>query len=318
MHSVSRPGDSLEFDRLRKRHQAYFPILNDPYLLVEYVLEFFGPNGQDHILTSSDQEEAKQLLLALCNRWSDHCKSQNKPAYFSERPSDYASISHADLQLKTRLVLDILEDSDKLPRFFYKAFNPDGPEGLAIKDELTWNKLDDWFLCRMPYPKSLYRNDICQASRQNKGFYHLAYSRGEKVEVVEKTLAPMSSSKAAIISKSADAYSSEVNLKPEPFTNPEVIEPEVVISVPESEEPASQGLSTMEVVGLCAVCVGAGVVGGLAVAALGGMLASPAGRSTMGSLASAGMSAFGRRVFTGPRGGRYVITENGTKSYCVP
>ena len=78
------------------------------------------------------------------------------------------------------------------------------------------------------------------------------------------------------------------------------------------------GLTTKEVVGICAVCVGVGVVGGLAVATFGSALVAVAGRAAMGSLASAALGGLGRPVFTGPRGGRFVITKSGLKSYMVP
>ncbi len=97
-----------------------------------------------------------------------------------------------------------------------------------------------------------------------------------------------------------------------------MIEPEVLKSDACQTTPQKDGPSTLEIVGLCAVCVGVGVVGGLAVVGLGKLLASPTGRKVAADLGTAAFRSLGQQVFTGPRGGLYVITSNGTKSYNVP
>ena len=101
----------------------------------------------------------------------------------------------------------------------------------------------------------------------------------------------------------------------EPANASPVIDPEVI-----QTEACKQnaGPSTLEIVGLCTVCVGVGLVGGLAVAGLGRFLASSKGKELAVSLGTVAFRSLGQQVFTGPRGGRYVITSNGTKSYNVP
>jgi hypothetical protein len=104
----------------------------------------------------------------------------------------------------------------------------------------------------------------------------------------------------------------------EPAAATPVIEPEVLQSEACQTAPQRDAPSTLEIVGLCAVCVGVGVVGGLAVVGVGKLLASPTGRKVAADLGTAAFRSLGQQVFTGPRGGRYVITSNGTKSYNVP
>jgi len=39
------------FHQLKQQHQAYFSIVNDPALLTEYAVEFFGPEGEEPLLS---------------------------------------------------------------------------------------------------------------------------------------------------------------------------------------------------------------------------------------------------------------------------
>jgi len=283
---------------LKKQHKAYFPIVNDPHLLAEYALDFFGPDGTDPLFTQQTALDARSLLQNRCAIWSRSREAQGKKHGFVEEEADYGSISEEDLRVKVNLILQVIEDPENLLGYISKVFGPSGPEGLAITDETAWTELDDLFLCRMHYPSDFPESETQPAKPTSNGLYRHSYAKGEAVEAI--IVAP-------------------VHL-PAISTAP-VIEPEVLPPPGTTPNAATKPVSAMEIAGWCALGAGAVLLGGVAIKSLGRFLASPAGAALADEFATAafkGLTAAARPVFVGPRGGKYTVTANGTKSYNVP
>ena len=299
MPSTKAPHAVTAFELLKNQHKAYFPIVNDPHLLVEYALNFFGPEGSEPLLTPQTLLEARALLFNRCESWSAQRKSQGKKESFVEKEADYDAISAEDLRVMVILVLQVIEDSELLLCYISKAFGPSGPEGLAITDEIAWAELDDLFLCRMPYPFDFPESEPPSAEPASNGLYRHSYAKGEAIEAIIVT---------PVLQPPAGA--------PTPVIEPEVLPP------PGSTPPAvTKPVSALEIAGWCALGVGAVLFGGVAIKSLGRLLASPAGAALADEFAATafmGLSATAREVFMGPRGGKYTVTANGTKSYNVP
>jgi hypothetical protein len=298
MPSTKAPHAVTAFELLKNQHKAYFPIVNDPHLLVEYVLDFFGPEGSEPLLTPQTLLGARALLLNRCQSWSAQRKSQGKKEAFVEKEADYDAISAEDLKFKVNLILQVIEDPEHLLGYISRVFGPSGPEGLGITDEATWSDLDDLFLCRMPYPTEFPEPESHTAEPIRVGLYRNTYARGEIVETVITPPVPLPNA---------------------PTT--QVIEPEVLPRAEPILSVAMKPVSAMEIAGWCALGVGAVLFGGVAIKSLGRSLASPAGVALADEFATTafmGLLATAREVFKGPRGGKYTVTSNGTKSYNVP
>jgi len=280
------------------QHKAYFPIVNDPYLLVEYALHFFGPEGHEPLFTPKSALDVRAIFLKRCERWSELRHAQGNKQSFVEEEADYDTISEEDLLAKVNLILQVIEDTEHLLGYISKVFGPSGPEGLAITDETAWAELDDLFLCRMPYPSDFPESEPQPAEPASIGLYRHSYARAKDVETI-------------IIPPAHQSIATTT-----PLIEPEVLPP------PEPKPPAAtKPVSAMEIAGWCALGAGAVLLGGFAIKSLGRFLVSPAGAALADELATTalmGLSAAARPVFVGPRGGKYTVTANGTKSYNVP
>lgn len=298
MQSKNEASTLTPFELLKRQHEAYFPIVNDPHLLVEYALNFFGPQGPEPLFTPDTELEARALVFERCESWSARRKEQGRKPTFVEEEADYGVISEEDLMVKVNLILQVIEDPEHLLGYISKVFGPSGPKGLAISDEDTWYELDDLFLGRLPYSTGYPEPESHTAEPISVGLYRNTYARGEVVETVITPPVPLLNA---------------------PTT--QVIEPEVLPRTEPISPVATKPVSAMEIAGLCALGAGALLFGGVAIKGLGRFLASPAGAALVDEFASSalvGLSATARQVFLGPRGGKYTVTSNGTKSYNVP
>ena len=285
--TAATPSTLPNSELLQRRFKACEAILSDPPLLVEYLIDFFGPVGCEPLLTPSTQQEAKRLLMQRCDLWqASSAIATTDSAWGITDPPEHLEHSGTQSHQFMINVVEMMEDPEALLGYLSQMFGPGGPTGLAIEEERLWNRLDDLFLCRIPYPENFNVPDEQKTEQASAEVYPQTLSRGQMVDDLQE---------------------------------PNPMEPEVIPSTHAAQEfAASSGLSTKEVIEICAVCVGVGVLGGLAVAGLGSLLASSAGQAAMGSLATAAFGGLRRPVFTGPRGGRYVITSSGSKSYMVP
>jgi len=306
MQSITRPDQSVQVDVLKKQHAAYFPILNNPELLYQYVLEFFGPNGTEPLLTEGDIGEAESMFEWCCSNWRIHCGRNGKKAVFAEVEDDNTDISKDDLQVKLGCMLLILEDPENLLIYVASVFGPRGPQGLAITDKETWDQLDDLFMGRLPSPPELAYPKENMSEDRPKGTYRQAFNKGEFVEVVGEL----------------QEQKQQLQLShQEPVAIPPVIEPEILDPFYSDGASPIPRMSAVEIAGWCALGAGAAVLGGLALRGLGRYLASPAGKAAVNACLAAALSSLSsptREVFVGPRGGKYTVTANGTKSYNVP
>ncbi len=306
MQSFMSTDESVQIDVLKKQHAAYLPILNNPELLYHYVLEFFGPNGKEPLLTEEDIGEAESVFEWCCSNWRIHCGSIGKKAVFAEVEDDNTDISKDDLQVKIGCMLLILEDPENLLIYVANIFGPTGPQGLAITDEETWDQLDDLFMGRLPSPPALAYLKESISEDGPKGAYRQAFNKGEFVEVVgelqeQKQQLQLSHQEAVAI--------------------PPVIEPEILDPFCSDRTSPVHRMSAVEIAGWCALGAGAAVLGGLALRGLGRFLASPAGKAAVNEYLAAALTNLSsptREVFVGPRGGKYTVTASGTKSYNVP
>jgi len=318
------------FHQLKQQHQAYFSIVNDPALLTEYAVEFFGPEGEEPLLSYTTQDLARSRLLQQCEQWSMSCITDQRLPVFVQEGADYSMLAEHELENKVSMILDVIEDPESLLGFLAKAFGPSGPEGLAITDENQWQELDNLFLCRMPYPNgfqssqktpprppSVYRNTHCCEDNID-----VAQSPILTVEnrtgLLPATIQRANSQELIISAKehrSQTRCTANHENKPEPVIDPEVLGADRFQT--SQADPRDQGLSPMQMAGLCALCLGAGAIGGLVIASLGRGITTKAGAEAFGAIGSIAMGGFRRAVFTGPRGGRYTITSSGTKSYNV-
>lgn len=320
----TRDMDSSDvLHQLKQQHQAYFPIVNDPALLTEYAVDFFGPEGQEPLLTHTTREIARSLLLKRCDQWADACCAQDRQAVFVQEAADYSGIGMQDLAHRLKLVLDVIENPETLLGYLAKAFGPLGPHGLAITDEAQWQEIDDLFLCRMPYPSGFpSKGSLSTASSPST--YQKTYRRGENVHILRSASSAIKAERIAMRNPSVEPLIAAEN-PPSSRHGDEnrqsdetcVIEPEVLQGKGSQTGLSDQGLSVMQVAGLCALCVGAGAIGGLMLAGLGRGVLTKAGAEALGSIGTFAVGSLGRRVFTGPRGGRYIVTSTGTKSYNV-
>lgn len=325
-----------DFEMLKRQHEAYFPIVNDPFLLAEYILDFFGPEGVEPIFSQHSALEVRNLLFKCCDRWNTLIQTQGRQALFVEDGGDYSTVSEDDLGIKVNLVLQVIEVPEHLLGYISRVFGPTGPDGLAIKYEQEWAELDDLFLCRMPYPTGFSDPALEFNPQSSQGLYRRSYAKGELVESV--TVPPVHCAKSesdlvghkppSALSLYRNAYAKgelveSVKAPPAHCAKSvaHLVEVEVVSDSKIPPSNSSRTPSAMEIASWCAVGAGALVLGGFAIKAIGKVLASPAGAALVDELVTSALMDFSsaaREVFVGPRGGKYTVTANGTKSYNAP
>lgn len=295
---------------LIRRHKAYFPIVNEPQLLAEYALGFFGPDGEEPLLSEKTTTLARQWFENRCSRFKSICELREQSPCFTTAGADYEAITQEDLQIRVDLILQVIEDPEHLLGFIAGAFGPGGPDGLATTDPDEWDELDCMLLCRMPYP--LEFSSRLRTSKPDheasSGLYRHIYGHGQKTK---KTA-------TSPLKKSSDQTAQPLSQSKKKETLPPLIEPEVVSRDPDEEPDRSRyQLSMMEIVGFCALGAGVAIAGALAVKGLGKLLKSPTARGVMLEVAQQALGAASQQVFVGPRGGRYTVTANGRKNYNV-
>ena len=248
---------------LVRQHEVYFPLLNDPSLLVGHVLEVFGPEGREPILSAHGREAAYALLMRRCLKWRAICDANGLSALLQPEPIDYDSMTDEELADGVSVMLSILDDSEKLLAYLSTVFGPMAPGMLAITDQRDWNVLDHLFQGRL---------------------------------LNQTASIPIDPEIAPDVQMTAELT---------PATAP-------------ADQAAPLELTGPVIAGLLVLGAGVGAGGCIALAALARLLTTPAGARTIGTLAPAALGGLTRQIFTGPNGGRYVITRTGTKSYCVP
>ncbi len=299
-----------DHELLIRQHKAYFPIVNEPQLLAEYALGFFGPDGEEPLLSEKTTTLARQWFEHQCSRFKSLCELREQSPCFTTAEADYEAITQEDLQIKVDLILQVIEDPEHLLGFIAGAFGPGGPDGLATTDPDKWDELDCMLLCRMPYPLefSTHVRTSKPDHEASSGLYRHIYGHGQKTEKIATS--PLTESSDQIVQPLSQSK------KEEPL--PPLIEPEVVSRNPDEETDRSKHqLSTMEIVSFCALGAGVAVAGALAVKGLGKLLKSPTARGVMLEVAQQALGAASQQVFVGPRGGRYTVTANGRKNYNV-
>lgn len=299
-----------DHELLIRQHKAYFPIVNEPQLLAEYALGFFGPDGEEPLLSEKTTTLARQWFEHRCSRFKSLCELRGQSPCFTTAEADYEAIPQEDLQIKADLILQVIEDPEHLLGFIAGAFGPGGPDGLATTDPDEWDELDYMLLFRMPYPSefSTHLRTSEPSHEACSGLYRHIYGHSQKTEKIATS--PPTKSSGQIVQPLSQSK------KEEPL--PPLIEPEVVSRNPDKEPDRSKHqFSTMEIVGFCALGAGVAVAGALAVKGLGKLLESPTARSVILEVAQQALGAASQQVFVGPRGGRYTVTANGRKNYNV-
>ncbi|MCP9883433.1 hypothetical protein KBY65_13310 [Cyanobium sp. Alchichica 3B3-8F6] len=265
--SVSAIEQVSSLELVKRQHKTYFPIVNDPCLLSAYVLDFFGPDGAEPILSYRAQIDAHDILEKRCEQWHRSCKKRAQKIIFVEDDGDKSTVSEDEFKVKLELILTILENSDHLLKYVAKVFGPSGPDGLAITDQELWDELDDLFLCRLPYPETFPTQKIAS------------------IEVIAKPQ-PIAEPPASTAT---------------PSQGP-LIEAEVITACSNTPIDPLQQRSTLETVSLCALGAGAAVLGGCAVVGLGRFLVSPAGTRVIGEVLSTALSGLNHRLLDGSEG----------------
>jgi len=299
-----------DHELLIRQHKAYFPIVNELQLLAEYALGFFGPDGEEPLLSEKTTTLARQWFEHRCSRFKSLCELRGQSPCFTTAEADYEAIPQEDLQIKADLILQVIEDPEHLLGFIAGAFGPGGPDGLATTDPDEWDELDYMLLFRMPYPSefSTHLRTSEPSHEACSGLYRHIYGHSQKTEKIATS--PPTKSSGQIVQPLSQSK------KEEPL--PPLIEPEVVSRNPDKEPDRSKHqFSTMEIVGFCALGAGVAVAGALAVKGLGKLLESPTARSVILEVAQQALGAASQQVFVGPRGGRYTVTANGRKNYNV-
>ena len=291
---------------------------------MEYVLDYFGPMGAEPLLTEEDSSKAREMLLKRCNEW--HRLERMGRESLLDMSED--KFTHADLNFLEKevdAILAIIENAEPLLTYFVQVFGPQGPTYLSIEDEESWNVLDDLFLCRLPYPLEFSAKPENKSEIDRPSKYRLCFRRGERVEVLDAQ---------AIDTEVEDACQSCTD-KNEELDEQDLIKmsattaliPEQTIDANTATFVAKDNLGNPElpgwaVVGICAAGAGCAVLGGLAMTSMIRFLMTPKGSSLASELLVSAVNAAAKtalsEVKTGPRGGKYVVTANGTKSYCVP
>jgi hypothetical protein len=75
MPSTNATDAVISSDLPMRQHEAYFPIGSDPHLLVEYRLDFFGPERPEPMFTSYTVLETRFLLLKRSESCNKHIRA---------------------------------------------------------------------------------------------------------------------------------------------------------------------------------------------------------------------------------------------------